>query len=120
LYSRLVEAVRAECAKPEAKRIGFKITSYENITSLTVSAGFSLHGIAHQYSFDVLKWSGDGRYGAVLPKIHGDNLDDMEAKVVAWIDGQLGLLRNIYTPKDCPCCGAKLAKGKVVTLPGRR
>ena len=120
LYSRLVTAVRAECEKPEAKRIGFNITAYENITSLTVTAGFALHGINHQYSFNVLNWSGDGRYGGSLPKIHGDNLDDLNAKVDQWIDGQLQLLRNIYSPKDCPCCGGKLPKGKVVTLPARR
>src|SRR5690606_20206127 len=45
LYSRLVEAVRAECEKPDAKRIGFGIAAYDNITSLRVEAGFALHGI---------------------------------------------------------------------------
>lgn len=121
LYTRLVAAVRVECAKPEAKRIGFNISAYENIAALTVSAGFSLHGIAHRYSFNVLSWSSDGRHGNALPKIHGDNLDDLEVKVAKWIDEQLQLLRNVHSPKDCPCCGGKLPKGKVVTLPaGRR
>lgn len=120
LYARLVASVRAECAKPDAKRIGFGITCYDNITSLTVTAGFSLHGIDHRYSFNVLNWSADGRHGAALPKIHGDNLDDLNVKVDQWIDGQLQLLRNIYSPKDCPCCGGKLPKGKVVTLPASK
>ncbi|WP_127524634.1 hypothetical protein [Mesorhizobium sp. Z1-4] len=120
LYRRLVAAVRAECEKPEAKRIGFGITDYDNIQSLTVTAGFSLHGIDHQYSFKVLNWCVDGRYGAVLPQIHGNNLDDLNVKVDQWIDGQLKLLRNIYSPKDCPCCGSKLPKGKIITLPARR
>lgn len=120
LYHRLLAAVQDEIANGKAPAGTFIVTSYDNIGSLTVKAGFKLHGFDFEYSFDVINVSTDGRYGATLPKVHGDNLDDLNKNVTEWIAAKIELMRAITQPKECPCCGGRIPKGKVVTIPLRR
>lgn len=120
LYARLAAAVKHEIASGKHVAGTFHVKDYENIGSFAVKAGFKLHGFDFEYNFDVINVSVDGRYGAQLPKIQGDNLDDLNKKVSEWIAGKIELMRVISQPKECPCCGGRVPKGKVVTIPIRR
>lgn len=120
LYTRLVAAVKDEIASGKHAAGTFHITDYDNIGSFTVKAGFKLHGFDIEYKFDVINVSVDGRYGAQLPKIQGENLDDLNKNVSEWIAKKIEEMRLITQPKECPCCGGRIPKGKVVTIPLRR
>ncbi|TAA54588.1 hypothetical protein [Shinella sp. JR1-6] len=118
LFTRLADAVVAETKN----RSHFKVGDHRNIGSLSVDAAVKVQGFPQEFSFRILRWGLTNDYGnTIVPQIQGDNLDDLLAKVGAWIGEQVERVRLVHSPVNCPCCGRKLPKDtKVVVAAGRR
>lgn len=116
LFTRLAAAARAETrGKPH-----FDVSVHDNIFTISVSAKVKVTGFPTALSFNVLHFSEDGRWGQRLPTIIGNNLDDLMKNVDAWIAAQVEMIRNVHTPKVCPCCARKMPKGSTVVMPAGR
>jgi hypothetical protein len=49
-------------------------------------------------------------YGRTVPALAGDNLDDLEKKIAAFIDKTTAEHRKWVQPNACPCCQRRFAK----------
>lgn len=120
---KIVLTKLALAVKEEAKGVPhIKIGEYLNLGQLTADADVEVKGFGGKLSLSLFKWKlADCRYdGTLVPKIRGDNLTDLLAKVDAFIAEQVKKLADIHRPTHCPCCAQKLPKNTKIVQPGRR
>lgn len=100
----------------------FNLDYYENTRHMWLRAHFTIMG--KDFSTDVFRFETDAKDGRnvanLLPVIEGSNLDELNAKVDAFIAEQLAKVEAIEVPKTCPCCEQKLPKGKKIIFPNAR